>query len=179
MKKTEKFIRESNAIEGYYDLELSSDYYLGHLQSYEYLVNEFEHGNELTEKMILESHNFLMQDLIEKKYSGNYRDCGVRVGFHIAPYFYQLPRLVEILLDKIKKIKTIQDVWDSHFLYESIHPFIDGNGRSGRSLLNALMVKHGFPIVIIESEFRGDYYNKIIEWRDKYFDKIIDTYGAR
>lgn len=178
MNYTKKnFVLESNAIEGYTDLKLSSKLYKGHMNAYNYLLKELK-TCELTEKMILQSHYLLLEGLIENKYAGSYRDCGVRVGDHIAPNFYQLPRLIELYVDNARNIKTEKDCWDNHFFYESIHPFIDGNGRSGRCLLNALLVKNGFKPVVIEADYRWDYYNKIIKWRDNNFQKIIYTNGA-
>lgn len=46
---------------------------------------------------------------------------------------------------------------EAHYRFVSVHPFADGNGRTGRLLMNLLLLKAGFPIVSISNESRKDY----------------------
>ena len=57
--------------------------------------------------------------------------------------------------DIIKKVAIF------HADFEKIHPFPDGNGRTGRLLMNLELMKEGFPITIIKKEDREDYYNAL------------------
>ena len=77
------------------------------------------------------------------------------------------PYLVEEHLSKL-----IEDFYNSnediikrvaifHANFEKIHPFPDGNGRTGRLLMNFELMKDGFPITIIKKEDREDYYNAL------------------
>lgn len=51
-----------------------------------------------------------------------------------------------------------------HVQFENIHPFSDGNGRTGRLLMNYLMVLHNHPPIIIFEEDRKDYYDALEQW---------------
>lgn len=48
-----------------------------------------------------------------------------------------------------------------HIIFVGIHPFIDGDGRTARLLLNLELMKSGYPPVIIRIENRLDYYNAL------------------
>ena len=51
-----------------------------------------------------------------------------------------------------------------HAKFENIHPFADGNGRTGRLAMNYLLVLHGHPPVIIHEEDRKEYYDALETW---------------
>lgn len=54
-----------------------------------------------------------------------------------------------------------------HAKFENIHPFADGNGRTGRITMNYLLLLHGHPPVIIHEEDRKDYYSALEAWDEK------------
>ena len=77
------------------------------------------------------------------------------------------PHLVEEHLNKLienfynSNEDIIKKVAVFHADFEKIHPFPDGNGRTGRLLMNLELMKEGFPITIIKKEDREDYYNAL------------------
>ena len=77
------------------------------------------------------------------------------------------PHLVEEHLNKLienfhsSNEDIIKKVAIFHADFEKIHPFPDGNGRTGRLLMNLELMKEGFPITIIKKEDREDYYNAL------------------
>ena len=77
------------------------------------------------------------------------------------------PHLVEEHLSKLienfysSNEDIIKKVAIFHADFEKIHPFPDGNGRTGRLLMNLELMKEGFPITIIKKEDREDYYNAL------------------
>jgi Fic family protein len=85
----------------------------------------------------------------------------VRVGTHIAP----APEHIERLLDNL--LADYESSHDEYFLdrisrfhleFERIHPFVDGNGRIGRVLINMQLMLHGYPSAIIRNKGKRDYY---------------------
>jgi ABC-type sugar transport system ATPase subunit len=61
--------------------------------------------------------------------------------------------------DKLHKIHLAAEF---HFRYIYIHPFIDGNGRTARLLMNLILMSNGYPITVIKTENR-DIYMKALE----------------
>ena len=57
----------------------------------------------------------------------------------------------------------------SHHIFEVIHPFIDGNGRTGRLLINKVLYDLGEEPIIIMFDDRNEYYNSIQNFRNKHW----------
>lgn len=74
---------------------------------------------------------------------------------------------VSELLEELKDIgseNTLTAAAYFHAKFENIHPFADGNGRTGRLAMNYLLVLHGHPPIIIHEENRKDYYAALEAW---------------
>jgi Fic family protein len=113
---------------------------------------------------ILEIHRRVLGfcDPIE---SGKFRKHQVYVGHFTPPH----PRYVEDLMDDfiewlnskqlLNELHPIQIAALAHYKFVFIHPFYDGNGRTGRLLMNLILMKFGYPPIIILKEDRLDYYD--------------------
>lgn len=79
---------------------------------------------------------------------------------HIPPKPEDVPRLISELVYSIKK-SDFDSIWDFmsyfHIKFERIHPFIDGNGRTGRLLLTKLSMRNGLAPIVIPVEVRSKY----------------------
>ena len=156
-----RFVIESNAIEGYAGLHFQETvYFKQHMVAYEYLLE-----NNINQKHILVAHGILTSGLLEPEESGDYRKVNVRIGNHIACHHVEVPNRMLGFMKEVKKAKTEDDCWNCHYMFETIHPFVDGNGRIGRCILNAMLELLGHEQVVIESETKRDYYGAIIKWR--------------
>lgn len=53
--------------------------------------------------------------------------------------------------------EKLESILDAHIQFERIHPFSDGNGRTGRLLMNYSLLREGFPPLIIEKDTKANY----------------------
>lgn len=139
---------------------------IGHKEAFEYVVQLVEDNIPISQKIIKEIHYLLLSD--KKDDRGVYRRVPVRImgARHepVQPYLIQ-PKMEQLLLDyKDSKEYTITKLARFHIEFESIHPFIDGNGRTGRLLVNLEFMKAGFPPIDIKFTDRIEYYRAF----DKY-----------
>jgi Fic family protein len=124
---------------------------------------------ELTIKDILDIHRRVLGfcDPIE---SGKFRQHQVYVGDFIPPHAHLINELMNEFIDWLNEIQLLQDQNENeihpiqiaalaHYKFVFIHPFYDGNGRTGRLLMNLILMKYGYPPVIIRKEERLQYYD--------------------
>ena len=115
----------------------------------------------ITEEDILSIHKIILSGIIDE-WAGKYRQTQVFIkGTNIdLPKPAEVPvlmrKFVEWLSDQQEE-HPIKVAIDVHFKFESIHPFVDGNGRVGRLLLNLILIINGYPMAIIRNEERTQY----------------------
>lgn len=148
------FLKESNAIEDVWDEQSLTNA----KKAWDYLIKQ----KELTTKNILRTHEILMKDKLDKDNLGHWRKQPVWIGGHEAKPWFAIPDLMEQWIKVANhgaKIKDEDVAKNDHMHFESIHPFIDGNGRMGRILLNWQRVKVGLPILVIKEAEKWGYYS--------------------
>lgn len=124
----------------------------------------------LTIPMILLLHKMLITN-IRDDIAGRFRKDNemVRVGNHIGlpPQFIE-PRIQELLIQYNSEIKIpfIHRMAQLHAEFESVHPFIDGNGRIGRVINNYLLIREGFPPIIVRNKEKESYYSALRSFDD-------------
>lgn len=117
----------------------------------------------LTVELILELHKTLLMH-INERIAGRFRNGKewVRVGNHLGANPKFVYSLVTELLNKYEQKKTgffLDAIAHFHAEFETIHPFLDGNGRIGRVLINLQLFQCGFPPVIVQNKSKKrEYY---------------------
>lgn len=118
---------------------------------------------------ILLLHKMLLTT-IDERIAGRFRQKGefVRVGTHIAPPPEQIePDLQEALrryrFDDVTHV--LEKIALFHLDFETLHPFVDGNGRIGRLLMNYQLLQHGYPPIIIRNKDKKQYYQGLSEFQ--------------
>ncbi len=143
----------------------------------EYLAAKIREEQSLTEGLILFIHKTLLSH-INDDFAGRYRRDKefVRVGLHIAPAPSKIAFLMDDLIERYRNGEdhVLQRVLEFHLEFERIHPFIDGNGRVGRALMNFQLKSHGYPPIIVRNKEKHDYYSTFQDWNEKRTTKDME-----
>ena len=129
----------------------------------DFLNDVLKTKESLSVRIIREFHALVLND--DFKNRGKFKqENNIILGdkFQTTP-FYQVEEKLQELIDNFLKSKEniVEKVAKFHAEFEKIHPFNDGNGRTGRLLMNLELMKNGYPITIIKNENRNDYYNAL------------------
>jgi Fic family protein len=125
-------------------------------------------GDEaLSEWQIKNIHSLVLKG-IDHDEAGRYRQENVVIAgaSTTPPDFLHLPEEMQALLEwhaKAGAMHPVERAAELHTRFVKIHPFVDGNGRTGRLLLNFELMKAGYPPAIIQKEDRLAYYDALDE----------------
>lgn len=119
--------------------------------------------NKIETKEILGIHRRVMGH-VDPLASGFYRDTQVYVGSHTPPAPDDIPILMEEFVEWLNSeeatnMHPVRCAALAHYKLVDIHPFEDGNGRTSRLLMNLILIRAGYPPVIILKEHRQQYYD--------------------
>lgn len=136
---------------------------INHKKAFDYML---KYEGELTKEFILELHRLIVYDTLRedlKSQIGRFRTVQVFVGGSIPPSAIEVPNKMAHLLKwySTNKNKLHPIVLASYFHteFEKIHPFVDGNGRVGRLLINFILHKNKLPMINIQKKSRFRYYD--------------------
>lgn len=136
---------------------------VGHKDAFLYVQDIVSNKMPLTEFVIKNIHSLVLMNKLEDK--GVYRRVPVKIigAFTepVQPYMIE-PKITELLAENEKRKATmniIERVARFHLEFESIHPFIDGNGRTGRLLMNFELMQNGYPPINVKFSDRKRYYD--------------------
>ncbi len=138
---------------------------MGHSEAYD-LVYRLATNKAITEKDILELHR-LFYYRIDESNAGQYRKVKVIITGtdFVPPAPAKIPALMKKFVTDIprlrKKYHPVEYAALLHKELVTIHPFVDGNGRAARLLMNLALLQSGYVIAIIPPILRNEYINAI------------------
>lgn len=152
---------------------------VGHRDAFLYIEDIAKQDIPLSEFVIKNIHSLVLMNQPEDK--GVFRRIPVRiVGAYtepVQPYLIE-PKITELLAVNEERKTTmglIERIARFHLEFEGIHPFIDGNGRTGRLIMNLDLIRNGYPPINVKFTDRRKYYDAFdAYYRDGNADAMID-----
>ena len=136
-----------------------------HKQAFSNMLDHLESNDTLSVSIIKEVHADLTDRLqYDKGQFKKNENLIIGAEFQTASPS-ETPFLVQQLVDNLEyrlenaatDEEKLERILDAHIQFERIHPFSDGNGRTGRMLMNYSLLQKGFPPLIIEKETKATY----------------------
>ena len=141
---------------------------VGYKEAFQYIEELAKQDKDLSEYDIKSIHNLVLANRPEDR--GTFRRVNVRIAGALTnpvqPYLIE-PKIEELLNNyKVwsETMHIVERVAIFHLQFESIHPFIDGNGRTGRLIMNLQLIKEGLPAINIKFADRRKYYDAFDEY---------------
>lgn len=140
---------------------------VNHKKAYRYIQKCITKGKKLDENIVKDIHQILTENIIA---GGIYRNQEVRISGagHIPPVgtdmYIQIKNFYADLEWKEQILNPIEYAAWTHAEFVRIHPFIDGNGRTSRLIMNYQLMSKGFLPISIAKENRLYYYNALEEY---------------
>ena len=154
------------------------DYYeaSGHSSAYDYMVKiAKEKPPVINEEIILKLHH-LFYNKVDIENAGKYRVEQVFISGteYLPPSAEEVPQLMKEFIENINLKDSLHPIEFAALLHKGlvdIHPFIDGNGRTARLLMNLVLVSEGYGVALIPPVLRREYIDSlIISQREKNSD---------
>ncbi len=142
---------------------------LNHKKAFDYILS---YKGEITKELILKLHELVVKDTLKPhlaNQTGIYRTLQVYIkGTNwMPPKPEEVPAEISNLLNwysrNKKSLHPLILASYFHVAFETIHPFVDGNGRTGRLLMNFILHKNGFPMINIPNSKKTKYYDCLQE----------------
>ena len=136
-----------------------------------------ETKEKISEKLLLKWHKEIFEET-KPDIAGLLRNYLVRVGPYLAPNWHDVEKLMQQMVTYVNasQLNPVELAARAHYMFEKIHPFGDGNGRIGRLLLNYVLWKSGYPMLIIEYKNRKSYYQALQRTEEGFVNYLIRRY---
>lgn len=154
---------------------------VGHKEAFDFVRELVREKRPLTETVVKQIHALVLAD--KKDDRGVYRRIPVYIaGAKTAPVqpYLIAPKMERLIADYQNDAgHIVSRLARLHLEFETIHPFIDGNGRTGRLIVNLELMKAGFPPIDIKFTDRKAYYNAFDSYAGKQSVSAMESLFAR
>jgi len=163
--------------------EFEPEVVLGHERALRGMYMVAQDDKPVTQEAICTLHKALMGELLLS--AGEYRECKLRYkGLLIASPPEHLAERMGWLVNLINSgLEHAEDghkfSWRAHHEFITLHPFIEGNGRMARLILNLIRLRRGLDVSIIPFENREKYSRAIIEFQQQKIKRAEDKAKAQ
>lgn len=146
---------------------------INHKEAIDFIGELVNKESVLDERTLKQIHSIILKS-IDRENAGVYRKVPVLISgsTHTPPQPYLLQKLMEDYFqfyeENRKSMHPVVLAAEMHERLVTIHPFIDGNGRTSRLVMNLILLQHGYPIANIrgDSESRLKYYSALEKSRE-------------
>ena len=129
---------------------------INHAEAISYIKDIAKQDIEISERTIKEIHALILHG-IDRENAGRYRTVPVMISgsTHMPPQPYLIEKQMEDFILRFKQMEAekVHPVLIAAYLHDElvrIHPFIDGNGRTSRLLMNLYLLRHGYVIITLK-----------------------------
>ncbi|MCT7975781.1 Fic family protein [Laspinema olomoucense] len=140
---------------------------IGHKEAIDYIEGLAQKDTEINQWEIKQIHNLILRK-INPDEAGSYRNLDVMAAgtnYRYPPHYLLSQLMADFVTwlnsDAALALHPVEYATMAHYRFVSIHPFRDGNGRTARLLMNLLLIRTGYPIVVIDNQIRNDYINAL------------------
>ncbi|WP_195660834.1 Fic family protein [Bacteroides nordii] len=142
---------------------------INHAEAISYIKDIAKQDIEISERTIKEIHALILHG-IDRENAGRYRTVPVMISgsTHMPPQPYLIEKQVEDFILRLKQMEMekVHPVLIAAYLHDElvrIHPFIDGNGRTSRLLMNLYLLRHGYVIITLKgsNDAKVNYYKAL------------------
>lgn len=155
-----------------------------HYEALEFLYETIEHGRQqtLSEVFIKTLHHLVVRET-EREEAGKYRTVNVMItgADHTPLDMSEVPVLMRDLMVWIQqnqnKFHPVELAALVHHKLVNIHPFVDGNGRTARLVMNLILMHEGYPLVIILKNDRKKYYHVLSQADNGNYQPLVRFIG--
>ncbi len=150
---------------------------INHRKAYRFIKEKIKDGLPLDEAIVKDIHSILMENIMS---GGFYRDIGVRItgASHTPPDPQEAFRQVKLFFADLEwraNANPIEFAAWTHAEFVRIHPFVDGNGRTSRLIMNYQLQAKGFLPISIPKARRLEYFNALEAYAvEKNLEPFID-----
>lgn len=136
---------------------------INHAEAIEYIMDLVKNSVPISEYQIKSIHNLILKG-IDSANAGVYRSVDMRISGanHIPPQPYliqsEMDRFMQWYEDESQGLHPVIRASRVHIDLVGIHPFIDGNGRTSRLVMNLELLKNNYPAINIKSDKKAQYY---------------------